>query len=123
MNLLELKGFKSIRALNAFHTLLLGLKMLPIYLNETYEEFYTNFEKLTPETQETMIREAALLVTLEPEEVEALVCFCTDSNGIPYDKTNMGNLNPTEMIEMIVAVCVEISKIKINLVTEEEKKK
>lgn len=117
-----LKGFKSLKALNAFHALMLGLKMLPSYIGESYEEFYQKVEKLPLEDQEKMIREAALFVELEKEEVEALMSFASDSNGVPYEASNMKNLTPDQLIDIIVAVCVEISKIKINFVTKEEKK-
>lgn len=118
----ELKGFESLRALNVFHTLMLGLKMLPAYGREAYEDFFARVETLTPADQEKMIREAALFVVLEREEVEALIKFCTDANGVPYTKENMKNLGPDQLHEIIVAVCLEISKIKINFVTEAEKK-
>lgn len=122
MRTVELRGFKSLRALNAFHTLMLGLKMLPSYMGETYEEFYARVADMPSEDQEKMIREAALFVELQKEEVEALVCFCLDPNGVPYSPENLKNLGPKDLHEIIVAVCVEISKIKIDLVGERQKK-
>lgn len=123
MNVLELKGFNSYRALNAFHALMLGIKMLPNYQLETYEEFYSRVSKLTSEAQEQIIREAALFVELNRNEVEALICFCPDANGIAYQPANLNNLTPDQIFECIVAVCVEISKIKIDIITDEQKKK
>jgi hypothetical protein len=120
---LELKGFKSLRALNAFHALLLGMKMLPDYINFSYESFFKIFEEKTDKEKETLIREAVLFVELDKEEVAAIACFCTDKNGVPYEKHNIDNLKPNELHEIIVAVCMEISKIKIDLVSEDEKKK
>jgi hypothetical protein len=122
MNVLPLRGYKSLRALNAFHTLMLGLKMLPSYMAESYEEFFERVSKMPPKDQEKIIREAALFVELSQDEIEALVCFCTDNNNVPYGPENLKNLGPDELIEIIVAVCFEISKIKIDLVTENEKK-
>jgi hypothetical protein len=122
MKVLELKGFKSLKALNAFHALLLGVKMLPSYVHEGYEEFLERVQSLPSEDQERIIREAALFVELQRDEVEALVCFCTDNNGVPYGPANLNNLGPKELIEIIVAVCMEISKIKIDLLTPAEKK-
>lgn len=123
MRVLELKGYKSLRALNAFHALMLGLKMLPSYMGDSYEDFYSKLEAMAPGDQEKMIREAALFVELQKEEVEALVCFCTDKNGVPYSAENTKNLGAQELFEMVVAVCVEISKIKIDFVSDEQKKK
>lgn len=119
---LELRGFKSLRALNAFHTLMLGLKMLPAYIGETYEAFYSRVSEMPPADQEKLIREAALFVELQKEELEALVCFCADPNGVRYTPENMGNLGPKELHEIIVSVCSEIAKIKIDLVSDAQKK-
>lgn len=122
MKVLELRGYKSLKALNAFHTLMLGLKMLPAYTGEQYEEFYARIQKMDAVSQEKMIREAAFFVELQKDEVEAIICFCCDQNGVPYNSANIDNLGPAEMIEAIVAVCFKISQIKIDLVTPSEKK-
>ena len=119
---LPLKGYKSLKALNAFHALLLGLKMLPSYLAESYESFYESFKDKTDSEKEKLIREAALFVQLQQDEVEALVAFTTDRNGIPYSAANVNNLSIDELHEIIVAVCMEIGKIKIDILTESEKK-
>lgn len=122
MKVLELRGYKSLKALNAFHTLILGLKMLPAYCAESYEEFYSRISEMPPKDQEKLIREAALFVDLQKEEVEAMVCFCTDRNGVPISPENIKNLSPAELVEMIVSVSMEIAKIKIDLISESEKK-
>lgn len=122
MKVLELRGFKSLKALNAFHTLMLGVKMLPSYITESYEDFYGRVSQMPPQDQEKIIREAALFVELQKDEVEALVCFCADSNGVPYTAENLKALRPDQILEIVVAVCVEISKIKVNFVREDEKK-
>lgn len=123
MKILPLKGYKSLKALNAFHTLLLGLKMLPAYSQEAYEEFYEGFAIRSDAEKEKFLREAVLFVPLQSEEVDALIAFCTDANGIAYQEANIKNLGPDELIECIVAVCMEIGRIKIELVSQDEKKK
>ena len=122
MKVLELKGYKSLRALNAFHALMLGLKMLPEYASVSYEDFFELVSKLPPAGQETMIRRAAQFVELKQDGVEAIVCFVQDKNGVNYDATNLKNLNPLELVEVIVAVCKAIAAIKIDLFTDDEKK-
>jgi len=122
MKVLELKGYKSLRALNVFHTLMLGLKMLPAYMGETYEDFYDRISKMDAASQEKLIREAALFVEIQKEELEALITFCADANGVPYSAENMKSLGPKDLHEMIVAVCMQIAKIKIDLVSDSEKK-
>lgn len=118
----ELKGYNSYLAMQLFHSLILGLKMLPTYIGETYEEFFERVEKMPPEDQLKLIREAALFVPIKLDELEALICFAEDPNGVAYGPHNIKNLSPDEIYEVIVAVCVEISKIKIDFVTSAEKK-
>lgn len=119
---LPLKGYKSLGALNSFHKLLLGLKMIPEYFNLSYEDFHNQFEDKNEEEKEKFIRQAIVHVPLLEEEVEALVCFATDKNGVPYTRLNIKNLGPNEIMEIMVCVCMEIGKIKITLVSESEKK-
>lgn len=122
MKVLELKGYKSLRAMNAFHALMLGLKMLPNYMAESYEDFFAKIQAMPEKDQLKMIKEAAMFVELQKEEVEALVCFCCDANGVPYTAENLKSLKPDKILDMIVAVCFEISKIKIDFVSDNEKK-
>ena len=119
---LELRGYKSLRALNVFHSLMLGLKMLPLYQHETYEAFFARVEQMSDADQEKMIREAVLFVTLDESEIEALISFVENPNGIPYQPQNLKSMSPDQIFEIIVAVSVAISKIKINFVTADEKK-
>lgn len=123
MRVLELKGYNSYLAFCAYHKILLGLKMLPAYMGETYEEFYARVELMSEEDQEKMIREGVIFVPLAKDEIEPLVSFCADKNGIPYRSENINNLGPADFYEITVSVCVAISKIKINFVTKSEKKK
>ncbi len=122
MKVLELKGYKSLRAMNAFHTLILGLKMLPSYAMESYEEFYSKVDLMPDSDQEKLIREAIVFVNLSQEEVEALLSFATDKNGVAYSAVNIKNLGPQDIMEAIVPVCLAIAKINVSLVTEDEKK-
>ncbi len=122
MNILPLKGYKSLKALNGFHALLLGMKMLPAYIMEDYETFYASFKDKSEDAKEKLIREAAVFVQLAQDEVEALVSFATDKNGIAYSPVNIKNLDAGQLHEIIVAVCMEIGRIKIELVSENEKK-
>lgn len=119
---LELRGLRSYLAFVAFNSLMLGVKMLPAHMSETYEEFFTRVQAMQLEDQVKVIREAALLVPMPKDDLELLVSFCTDKNGIPYDSTNMGNLGPAEIFEVVVAVCTELAKIKVTLISEDEKK-
>ena len=119
----ELRGYKSLRAFNAFHALMLGLKMLPSYQSEAYENFFARVADMPEADQEKLVREAAMFVELGRDEVEAMMAFCVDPNGVPYSAENLKNLNPAEIVEIIVAVSMAIAKIKIDLVSDDEKKK
>lgn len=120
---LPLKDYKSLRALNAYCALMIGMKMLPGHAHYTFEEFFALVEAMTPEDQLILLTNGAKIVELAPEEVKALVCFCTDKLGVPYTAENMKNLGPSELVEVIVTVCMEVLKnIHIDLVTKDEKK-
>lgn len=120
---LPLKGFNAIKAFWAFQHLLLGLKMLPIYINQNVDVFFDNFKDMDEGEKETFIRQAVAWVPLEKDEVEAIICFVEDKNGIAYGPANLKNLGPDELHEIIVAVGVELSRLKVNIVSESEKKK
>lgn len=119
---LELKGYKSLRALNAFSALVLGLKMLPAYMKESYEEFLARLQAMPLADQKTMLRQAAQFVELQREEVEALAAFYADPNGVPYTAANLASLSPDKIIDIIVEVSAEIAKIRVDFVSEAEKK-
>jgi uncharacterized metal-binding protein len=108
--------------MNAFHALLLGVKMLPAYAAISYEEFFESFKDMGEAQKETLLREAVAFVELSEEEVEAILSFCCDANGVPYSAVNIKNLNPGAIHECIVAVCMEMGKIRVEIVSAEEKK-
>ncbi len=122
MKILELKGYKSYMAFTAFHRLMLGLKMIPEYKLIGYEEFFNAVHKLTEPEQREMIKKASIFVTLERDEMESLISFGVDPNGVPYSKENIRDMSPDQMIDIVIAVCMEIAKIKIDFVTDAEKK-
>ncbi len=122
MNVLKIEGLDSYWALQSFNKLFLGLKMLPAYLTESYEEFFSKIDDLPEDDKLKMIREAVMFVPLDADEIMALAKFCTDKNGIRYTRENMKSLSPDVINEIIVSVCTEIAKIKVTYVTETEKK-
>ena len=120
---LPLKDVKSIRALNAYCALMLGMKMIPGNAHLGFEEFLGIVEEFTPEEKLKLLVNAAKIVELQPEEIKALVCFCTDRNGVPYTSENVKSLSMSELIEVIVTVCYEVmTNINVDLITKDEKK-
>lgn len=118
-----LVGIRALRCLNAFSALLLGMKMLPAYGHMSFEDFFEMIEVMEREDQIKIFENGAKIVALDPEEVKAMVCFCSDKNGIPYREENIKTLKPNELVEVIVTVCMEmIHNIHVDLVTKDEKK-
>lgn len=122
MKVSEIKGYKGFRAFNAFHKLMLGLKMLPHYLAKPYEQFFDMIAEMPAEDQRKVIREAAVFVDLEKEELEAMACFAHDPNGVAYEPSNLKNADPQVILNIIESVGFEIVKFRIDSVTETEKK-
>lgn len=118
----ELRGYKSLRALNTFHTLLMGTKMLPAYMSESYEFFLLRIKAMDAAGREAVLREGVRFVPLTEEEVEAVVYFCTDGNGVPLSAENLKSYEPQKLKDCIIAVCLEIGKIEVDILSEEEKK-
>lgn len=118
----EIRGLKGLRALNGVHTLLIGVKMQPSYIGMSYEDFHELISQMPNVEKEKILRLGANLVQLEPSEVEAMLHFVSDPNGIPYSAANIDNLKPDEIVEAIVAVGMKISEFRVTLVTESEKK-
>jgi len=123
MKILELKGYNSLRVLQVFSSLMLGLKMLPQYMKETYEDFLIRINAMPVDDQEKMIREAIHFVEIEDTELDAVFSFATDANGVRYSSENIKNLGPHEIKEIIVLVCMEVAKLKIDIINKDEKKK
>ena len=117
------EGPTSHRVYNAYCALVLGLHYMPVNTqNLHYEEFLQSVESMSPEDQAKCFRQAARLTNLEKEDLLAMLSFCVDKNGISYSPANINNLNPKMIVEMIVAVCMQIAGMKVDLVSESEKK-
>lgn len=118
----ELVGLSSYSALQVFYKVMIGLKMYAAYAHLEPQEFFELIENMSEQEQDKVIREALLLVSLDKEELECLTSFCTDANGVPFRSENMKSLKPDQIFEISVKSCIELSKIKINFITENEKK-
>lgn len=122
VKLLPLKGLESLSAFRGYAALLLGLKHLPAYMGESYEDFYDRADAMPEADQEKILREAAFFVELQKEELEAMLGFCLDANGVPYSLVNMKNLGPDQIIDCVVSVALVCAKLKTPLVTSAQKK-
>jgi hypothetical protein len=110
-------------AMQATHKLIFGLKMLPMYGHETYAEFCGRLDLMDEKDQETLLREAAVFVKLDPEETLDLIQFCADPNGVPYGAHHIKGMTPAQIHEAIIAVAKEVMRAHhIRLISEDEKK-
>jgi hypothetical protein len=109
----EIKGLKSVRPFQVTSVLSLGLLMLPVNMNKLFDVWHEDLVNLPPEDQRKMVEQAVRFVELKEEEIAAMVSFCKDANGVPIDKSNVGNFKPNELLDMIVAVCLEVLKIDV----------
>lgn len=119
----DLIGLKGWNAYSVFQRLMIGVKMLPFYDQMSYEEFYNYLDELPPQEQLKYIKQALLLVKMEGSEVLTLIECCSDPNGIAYGEAHLKSMPLDKMFDLMVEACVELSKIKINFISEDEKKK
>lgn len=120
---LPIVGYKGYLAAVSLQRLMLGLKMIPANMHLTMEELAEIIKAMTPADQLSTLTQAAMLVDLKQEELDAMICFCTDKNGVPYTAENRNNLAPNEYWEVIVTVCFHLIQFtRVDLISEEEKK-
>jgi hypothetical protein len=123
MKVLPIRGLDSYWALQSYIKLLIGLKMLPMYMGKSLEEFLSMIEEMPVHDRKKIVREAVLVVTLERDEINSLMKFAADANGVPFTQENTAKLSPKEFIEILDAVVQEIAAMEINFLTSSEKKK
>lgn len=122
IQILPLKGPDTYWALQSYIKLLFGLKMLPMYMGKTLEEFFDTIEAMPVEDRKKVVRQAVLMVTLDREELNSLTKFAADKNGVPFTAENTKSLEPGEYMEIIHAVTQAIAALEPNFLSSKEKK-
>jgi hypothetical protein len=122
IKLLPLKGPDSYWALQSYIKLLFGLKMLPMYMSKTLEEFFDHVEAMPVEDRQKIVHQAVLMVTLDPGELSSLLKFAADKNGVRFSNENTAALSPSEFMEIIQAVAQAIAALEPNFLSAREKK-
>lgn len=122
IKLLPLKGPDTYWALQTYIKLLFGLKMLPMYMGQTLEELFDSIEKMPVEDRKKIVREAVLMVTLDQGEINSLLKFAADKNGVRFSNENTSALDPNEFMEIIQAVAQSIASLEPNFLSAREKK-
>lgn len=115
VNVEEIKGIKGLYGFKAMQTLLLSYYLLPEFKkkNQSYQDFLKEFSAMDETQKRDILNKALYFAGIDPKEIEALMCFCKDKNGISYSKANINNLTFEEIFEIIIEVCLEISKLKV----------
>ena len=123
MKIRPITGYNCYRAYQVYRDILLASYIFwnanKVYLSdkeakpESYKDFLMRFEKSTDEEKKDIIKLGADTFNLSLEEVCFLVGLVEDANGVPYSKANINNLKPQEIIDIIIAVCLEISKVTV----------
>lgn len=115
INAENIKGIKGLYAFKALQTLLLSYYLLPEFKkpNEKYDEFLKRFSEMEDGEKKEVLNKALYFAGIEPAEIEALICFASDPNGVPYCKNNLNNLSIEQLFELIVDVCLEVARIKV----------
>lgn len=118
----ELRGLESVWALNAYHTLVRGLALEQACLGQEVDTTLAKFEALDDAGKERELRRAFALVNLGADDMQNLLLFALDANGIPYAKRKLSALGPVELVEAMLAVCMEIAKITPKVCPNDVKK-
>ena len=121
-HVLSLTGISGVRAFNVFHHVVLGMKMLPVNLEKGYDGFLAELSGKSDDERKKFFISGLNFVTLDEEDIEAVLRFCTDTNGVPLCRANTKTMAAQDIISNMSDVFVEISKINVNLVTGDEKK-
>lgn len=123
MKIKEFLGYDGFRAMQTFCKLVLGLKMLPMYEDIEYQDFLNIIHKMDEPDKRKVLRDGFLLVDLSDDEVLSLCSFAYDKNGVPISKNSFKSLTIPEIIDIQIEVCLKLSEIKVDSVTEDQKKK
>ncbi len=115
INAENIKGIKGLYAFKALQTLLLSYFLLPEFKepNEKYDDFLKRFSEMDDSQRKEVLQKSLYFAGIEPAEIEALICFATDNNGVPYCRNNINNLSIEQLFSIIIDVCLEVARIKV----------
>lgn len=123
MKIKPILGYNCYRAYQVYRDIILASYIFwsanKIYLSddenkpESYKDFLLRFERSTEEERREIIKLGAETFNLSMEEICFLIGLVEDANGVPYSKSNIDNLKPNEIIDIIIEVCLEISRVTV----------
>ena len=120
----ELRGLKSIYAVNALSSLVYGLAIEQAHLGQDIEETYAKFERLDEKEQREQLKHALRIVNLTQDDMLNLLYFALDANGVPFDENRVKNMAPTDIMDAMLEVACKVAKTvkKTRSITEDSKK-
>lgn len=119
----ELRGLKSVYAVNALSNLVYGLAVEQAHLGQDIETTYAKFEALDEAGQRAQLKHALRLVNLSKEDMLNLLSFAVDVNGIPYDEGRVKSMAPTDIMDAMLEVACKVAQaVKPRTITDDAKK-
>lgn len=118
----ELIGTDAFRAMQVYCKLVLGLKMLPMYETFEFSDFFNLIGDMPEVDKKIVLKEALLLVDLNNDEIAQLCSFGLDKNGVPLSKNNIKSLTIPDQFEVMLEVCLKLTDIKVDSITDDQKK-
>lgn len=111
----EFRGIAGARAYHSALALVRSLWYIPKDVDHaTFKEMSDWFDMLDYDNKRKYLKLAVEDgAMLEDKEIEALLKFARDENGVPICKENIENLTPFEIHELILEVSWEILKAKV----------
>ncbi len=110
----DLRGLKSPAGFQVLYTLLIGYYTVPTFDAKTdFNEFIKDFEAMPRERKKEVLKKAVCIVPLKEEEYLNVLYFAKDENGIHYTKENVDNLSYSEIMELVVEVCLAFAECKV----------
>lgn len=119
----ELRGLKSVYAVNALSNLVYGLAIEQAHLGQDIEETFAKFEKLDEAGQREQLKHALRVVNLGQDDMLNLMSFALDANGVPFDEARVQRMQPTEILDAMLEVACKVAQtIKPRSISEDAKK-
>lgn len=77
----------------------------------SFDVFFRWFDSLESERKRSLFKLSVIHgITLDQEEIFALLKYTKDKNGVGISKANIGNLSVKEIADNITDVCMDLSE-------------
>lgn len=111
----EFKGIAGARAYHSAQIFVRSLYYLPMICTERDYYKAVDWFDLLPDEEKRKVLKIAIDdgAMLKEEEIQAILVFAKDQNGISFGKETIQNLTPFEIKDALLEVCLEIFKKKV----------